>query len=285
MAWNRPNEKTVDATSSSRSSGRGKMPRLRRGLLAGAIVVLGAGLAAWLLTNGEAVSSPLQKKERGLIKEVSPAAAPKAVVTVPAETNKKVRAKGEPESVEVLPNGDELWTMPDGHKRLVVDHYKLKEGEEPHKPLFEHHLENVLVLFADPCADVPPLPDTFTDDEVKQALASPIEVDFENEREDIVAKKLAVAQLKDDLRGFMAKGGTAQEYISRLEQEQQTTVGTARMAEDMIRQSLKEGHDDEAREFYDRVDKMLKDKGLPGFRVNGYMRYRLGLNTKKGNDQ
>ena len=87
MAWNRPTSNTVDATSSSRPSGRGKMPRLRRGLIAGAIVVLGAGLAAWLLTNGEAASSPLQKKDRGRIKEVKPTA---------SMTNKVVAVKQEP---------------------------------------------------------------------------------------------------------------------------------------------------------------------------------------------
>ena len=76
MAWNKPTSNTVGATSSSRTSGRGKMPRLHRGLIAGVIVVLGAGLAAWLLTNGEAVSRPLQEKGRGLIREVTPAAAP-----------------------------------------------------------------------------------------------------------------------------------------------------------------------------------------------------------------
>ena len=64
MAWNKPTSNTVDATSSSRPSGRGKMPRLRRGLLAGAIVVLGAGLAAWLFMGGEADSRPLQSEER-----------------------------------------------------------------------------------------------------------------------------------------------------------------------------------------------------------------------------
>ena len=79
MAWNRPTSNTGNATSSSRPSGRGKMPRLRRGLIAGAIVVLGAGLAVWLLTNGEAASSPLQKKDRGLIKEVKAATVKKAV--------------------------------------------------------------------------------------------------------------------------------------------------------------------------------------------------------------
>ena len=70
MSWNRPSDAPQPQPKKSAS------PSLKRGLLAGLAVVLGAGLAAWLLTNGEADSRPLQKKDRGLIKEVAPAAAP-----------------------------------------------------------------------------------------------------------------------------------------------------------------------------------------------------------------
>lgn len=71
MAWNKPDEKKVEV---ERKGGQRNVHL--KGLIAGAIVVLGVGLAAWLLTNGEADSRPLQKKDRGLIKEIVPAVAP-----------------------------------------------------------------------------------------------------------------------------------------------------------------------------------------------------------------
>lgn len=76
MAWNRPTSNTVDATSSSRPSGRGKMPRLRRGLLAGAIVVALGSAALWFFSGNEARQDAASTKGRGRIKEVKPAVAP-----------------------------------------------------------------------------------------------------------------------------------------------------------------------------------------------------------------
>lgn len=81
MSWNRTNEKTVEKKGGQRNVHL-------KGLIAGVIVVLGAGLAAWLLMSGEADSRPLQKKERGLIKEVTPAAAPKTTEEADAKAKR-----------------------------------------------------------------------------------------------------------------------------------------------------------------------------------------------------
>lgn len=71
MAWNKPTSDTVDATSSSRSSGRGKMPRLRP-ILAGAAVVVALGvLCLWMFSGGETRQDAASTKDRGHIKEVN----------------------------------------------------------------------------------------------------------------------------------------------------------------------------------------------------------------------
>ena len=90
MAWNKPTSNTVGATSSSRSSGRGKMPRLRKGLIAGAAVVVALGaLCLWMFSGEEAQQDAASTKERGRIKEVAPAAAPTNTVSVKSKRNKE----------------------------------------------------------------------------------------------------------------------------------------------------------------------------------------------------
>lgn len=108
MAWNKPTSNTADATSSSRPSGRGKMPRLRRGLIAGVVViVLGFAVLA-ILSGGDDAPKAKADKGRGRIKEVAP-----AVTNVPAKTEKelhpgmvKVRGKWYPEYDE---KGGKIW--------------------------------------------------------------------------------------------------------------------------------------------------------------------------------
>lgn len=71
MAWNKPTSSTVDATSSSRPAGRGKMPRLRL-IIAGAVVVALGVLCIWMFSSGKDTPQAKADKERGFIKEVAP---------------------------------------------------------------------------------------------------------------------------------------------------------------------------------------------------------------------
>ena len=70
MSWNKPSSAPQPTPKKSAP------PSLKRGLLAGLVVVALGALGLYLFSSGEATSPSLQKKDRGLIKEVTPAAAP-----------------------------------------------------------------------------------------------------------------------------------------------------------------------------------------------------------------
>lgn len=77
MAWNKPGEEKVKVKGEQRSVHL-------RGLVAGAVVVIGAAVAAWFILGGG--SAPVREGADGTvsrrIKEVTPAAAPKAETVV-----------------------------------------------------------------------------------------------------------------------------------------------------------------------------------------------------------
>ena len=86
MAWNRPTSNNVDATSSSRPSGRDRKPGLKHGILAGAIIIVLGALCCFIFSGNETRQDAASTKGRGRIREVAPAKAPKAAG---AETRKE----------------------------------------------------------------------------------------------------------------------------------------------------------------------------------------------------
>ena len=208
MAWNRPTSNTGNATSSSRPSGRGKMPRLRRGLLAGVIVVLGAGLAAWLLTNGEAASSPLQKKDRGLIREVAPATVPKkqsdstSTQTVPVKPAKTAVPQEVVKSVETNASGFIVENVIQANGRPLI---RVKEPPS----IWESETDRVIASFVSlrEGQQIPPFPPFDANDEAKflASLEKPIKI-LETDSEEIKVKKLLVSEAREAIKERMDAG-------------------------------------------------------------------------------
>ena len=80
MAWNRPSEAPKPAP---------KKPSAMRGVVAGLVVVCAlGGLCLWMFSGKDAAPKANVAKERGLIKEVTPAAAPKPVAPEPKPEKK-----------------------------------------------------------------------------------------------------------------------------------------------------------------------------------------------------
>ena len=206
MAWNRPTSNTVDATSSSRPTGRGKMPCLRKGLLAGAIVVLGAGLAAWFLMSGEADSRPLQKKERGRIKEAKSAVTPK-VEALTVETNKVETAKETEKPgrklIEVQTNGDyviEISIDSTGRKCQYI-----REKPSPWKYSTDGILATALQNANRP--SLPPWPNLGVglDKEFRKSLSDPIVV-LETDDDKTAALKRIVTSARAEMKERLDAG-------------------------------------------------------------------------------
>ena len=124
MAWNRSSEKKVEVEKKG-----GQWNVHLRGLVAGAIVVLGAGLAVWLIWPSSATNNQQPTtSNRSLITEVTPAAAPKAEAKVRVQTNaEKLRSKYSWASIDIPDNWDKPYPpqayWPDGtlkeHSRYV----------------------------------------------------------------------------------------------------------------------------------------------------------------------
>ena len=267
MAWNKPTSNTVDATSSSRPSGRGKMPRLRKGLIAGAIVVLGAGLAAWLLTSGEATSSSLQKKDRGRIKEVTPAA---VSFDTEIQTNNDPHAgmyqtkggawykKGEPS----LP----FYTR---HHNAVTNSLRRKHGSSVAKSATESVL---LQIFSRTPGDMPPPLPRLPDKEMKNLVGilisknPPTDADTESTK---ISKEI-LQQAKDAMREYLKQGGTADDFLAHYHKELLNAYQTRKDAQRLLSSFIKEG---EAPDVIDKMAESLNQRlKAKGIRPLGYVR-------------
>ena len=286
MAWNRPTSNTVDATSSSRPSGRGKMPRLRKGLLAGAIVVLGAGFAAWLLTNGEATSSSLQKKDRGLIKEVAPAA-------TPTNALRKVRMP-KPEAdrnADFIRKCEAKYgaNMPAGLKTHI---YYLKNPPQQTYaaikayPYLENQAEREIasVLYCEPGTFFvePPTFDAKFDQHFANAVASPIEIK-PDDPEDVKAVKSFVTDMKKQIAAILKEEG---KKPSELMTEQGQLMYDLGRFEEQLAENLREAEknpnmsDADVKDLFAAANVLRKKKGLPERRVPTLATRALDLRRK-----
>lgn len=274
MAWNKPNSNTVDVTSSSRSSERGKIPRLRRGLLAGVIVVLGAGIAAWLFTNGEADSRPLQKTDRMLIKEVKPAVAPTNGVAGAVAKESVEPTEWRPKEKGFCRDKDgNLYR--DGRKIELVKPERIKAPYE----IFHHHSENVIaqLIFTEP-GTVFFFEPRYTEKFVKNFEKSCEEPIIVSENDDEYTKYLknAMKEVKIELCNRMHAGEDLAQILTETRKELKK-LGEIKMdVERMVKKEMKNAQSEEDVETYvEAANKMLEEKGIAPIKMNPVLKQNL----------
>lgn len=206
MAWNRPTSSTVDATSSSRSAGRGRIPRLCKGLIAGLVIVALGAAYIFLFSGGDAepgpkVEKPVAQKPKA-VREVKPA--PKPAVEKQVEVAEKPAEKYPGERiVEVLTNGSYIIEV-----TVNAEGRRTKHVIEPPSP-WKYSTDSVLAT-ALQCAkggSMPPWPSMGIgmDKEFRKSLNDPIVV-LETDDERTAALKQIVSSARAEIKERLDAG-------------------------------------------------------------------------------
>ena len=265
MAWNRPSENGEAVSRPLQKRSGDRFPA--RGAIAGAVVVLGAAVAAWWLwPNGESAGEtpPPQTKQR--IKEVKSAPAPKAA-KVPRELSEEEKQQEEIKKLERL-YGD---NMPQGLKTYI---YYLKH---PPKRIFgaddkyaylkhpcEKHLASFLTIvpgmYFIQCPDF----DESFDTDFVNAMRDDIVID-PRDPADVKEMKQAIIDIKNEIAEACRK---EDKLPSQIMNEHAMSLFELGKYQENMRQQLNEIYnspkytDADVKDFCTAANMMLKDNGL-----------------------
>lgn len=266
MAWNRPSEeKKVEV------EGKGRQWNGRlKGLIAGAIVVLGAGIAAWWLWPEGGARQDAASTKKGLIKEVAPSLAPTNTVA----KRKWPKYMNVPEDWDKPYPPEAYW--PDGslkaHTRWVYSHTNkvnsLYVSEEakifPERGV---NLELGEILAAEP-GEVRIGEHKYGEKFVRKFLKSlekPIVISA-SDSEYAKELKRAVIDAKKELKARYDAGEDIAQIMNDNETQMRELSLYRKELEDQIRQIKKEKRGEldskDLTELYGAANKMLNDRGV-----------------------
>ncbi len=198
MGWNGSGQK---GTAPAQPKVTTKKPSPIRGLIAGGAVVVLAAVAYFaFFSGGEKPQDEKRERASSRIKEVKPAAAPKAepvAVTNEIATQDKSRDQADAKKADTnivwLSKRRYLTHLPNG-KSVVV--YVDDPDAPKKKPTFENGLNNFMVNYIRPGQVVPETPIGYTDKDVMDALMEPIKI-ADEDSDDVKFEKESVAMLRE----------------------------------------------------------------------------------------
>ena len=214
MSWNKPKDEQMKG----RGSAGGRKVLLLPGIFAGGIVVIGA-VVVWLMLPQDRPQSVKDKKSGGtsLIKEVAPAAAPKAVVEEKKEEapKPKVDEKGRPLLTNIIKNVPGRRTP---RPVRVIRHDRIgPDGKviEPPPPLFEamsdNHLEQ-LVNYQPGETYLSIVSPADIAEDFKKHVADKIEI-LPTDTPETAARKEAYIKVRDQILKDIRDGGDLEQMI------------------------------------------------------------------------
>lgn len=175
--------------------------------------------------------------------------------------------------VEKLPNGREIRINDKGERILCVN--PVDPDAPVPKSIFKHEVESALAMYVKPAVMMPPLPRDYTDEEVRQALAEPMEMNMDEDDEDTLQQKRAVQAFKEQLREYLENGGTFAAYMRQLQKRQENEAAQMMASRKMIEKCLDENKPAEARELFDALNKHLEKQGIPPIKMTPKYRHLL----------
>ena len=251
MAWNKP----IDQPKAEPK----KKPTAWRGAAAGGVVALAAIIAAVVIfSGGDAKPKAKEGKKTEAIKEVKPAAAPKAVETdeVPAAKPKKARKDMTPEER----HQDDLERVREAQKRQA----NIPLAHERKPQVFKSASDQILAMVAQMAEgkDMPPLPiDKNFEKEFIASLKEPIVIN-EDDSDKIKAMKESVIQLRQELSERAEAGESALSILQEYQKHMAEDYKTRSELQQEARRILESGDRAGAQKYVDTMNLALQQMGI-----------------------
>jgi len=276
MAWNgSDNEKVKVEGQGQQRSGKTSAVHLHlspspnfnyKALVAGLIVVIGGGLAAWFFMgekgeNGERGEDGGRGATRPTtIAEVAPQIATNAAEAPDAK--KGIRMEN---GVEVVKANTTT-----NRNGAVIEYLQLADGTtkrkiRPPKPLFDNASDQLIAMAvsAKPGQSMPPLPDlSNVDDDFAKSLLSPIRIE-EGDSEEVKELKAKVMEARVYLGEEVKRGSTVREALRQYQADMEKYADSHLMAVQQITEIRESEGEEAAAEFRKRVNESFRARGIP----------------------
>ena len=283
MAWNRPENREANSCSLQKRSGD-RFPV--RGAIAGAVVVLGAAVAAWWLWPSGETRQDAMSTKKALIKEVKPQLSAKEQEKLEHPGMVKVRGKWYPKYDK---DGGKIWITGYGvryHTPTVRTNHFNAALISPERKIFDNRADQdiAILLNADPGT-------TFIggfkfsknfEKEFLKSIECPIIVSHDDPP-DVANLKRAVIETKIELKARYDKGENIAEILNdslaELKKLSAYRDDLLRLTREQIRQNKSSA--EETRTIYEAANKMLADRGIKPLRMPVFLKNNLKLKVKK----
>lgn len=305
MAWNQPSQ-----DNHKKRGGKKNNHPLLRGLIAGAVIVLGA-LAVWMFLKGSGETEPANPKQATHAKKVKQTRVP---VETPASTNKLTENVVTPSAVDVqeqtaeekkpgvfapgmirLPNGFELrFKLPaEGETRQLLAGGEIWEIDSKGEiqnitppPIFDKPFEGMISsLYERDGMMLPFAAKRYSEEEVRKMCKEPT-LTYDDDTPDIIQKRENVAMLKQAILEFLDGGGTFEEFVDDMQQHSQNAQRAQMDGVHGVRDLLEAGKDDEALRYYRLLSQDMADKGYGELKLPpSYIEALNEIAAKEKNDK
>lgn len=251
MGWNKPIEQPKAAPK--------KTPSAMRGILAGGIVcVIAAVVAVIVFSGGDEKPKAKAEKKTAVIKEVKPAAAPKAE---PTNEVVKVKRKPTPEEQKKLRPGDEGFD-PAAHPFVLVP----KKKREPVVIPYRNATEQALAWIANCEPGDPPLPlIPIPESEMKNLVAILLDKNEaqKGDSEQTKEQRRIIEMAKAEMRQYIRDGGDPMSFMKYYHDQLESQCQEYRESLSSVMELLHTSdNDDIATDYLKRVNERLASKGI-----------------------
>ena len=305
MAWNQPSE-----DNSKKRGGQKNIRPLFRGLIAGAVVVIGA-LVVWLIVGKTSESTHDEQKQPTRTKNVKPT---RVVVETPASTvmrKDNVTATDAADAQEQaaeekkpgvfapgmirLPNGFELrFKLPaEGETRQLLAGGEIWEIDSKGEiqnvtppPIFEKPFEGMISALYERDGMVLPFAlKRYSEKEIRKMCKEPT-LSYDDDTPEIIQKRENVAMLKQAILEFLDGGGTFEEFVDDMQQHSHNAQRAQIEGVHGVRDLLEAGKDDEALRYYRLFTQDMADKGYGELKLPpSYIEALNEIAAKEKNDK